>query len=80
MLYTALYMSSTRTQIYLSADQRRRLDELARMRGKSLAALVREAVDSYLEGSGPDAEIALAATFGRLKQLEVAPRSEWSRG
>jgi predicted DNA-binding protein len=73
-------MPATRTQIYLSVEQRKRLDELARLKGKSLAALVREAVDSYLEGSAPDADVALASTFGRLKELEVPPRSEWSRG
>jgi len=73
-------MASTRTQIYLSVEQRKRLDTLARQRRKSLAALVREAVDTYLEGAAPDPDVALASTFGRLRELEVPPRSEWDRG
>jgi predicted nucleic acid-binding protein len=59
-------MPSTRTQIYLTPEQRRRLDAIARRQDMSLAALVREAVDAYLAESGPDAETALASTFGRL--------------
>src|SRR3989441_10677069 len=37
MLYTALYMSATRTQIYLSAEQRRRLEARRKRERKSLA-------------------------------------------
>lgn len=73
-------MAATRTQIYLSAEQRKRLDALARQRRQSLAAIVREAVDTYLEGSTTDAKVALDSTFGRLPELEVPPRSEWDRG
>ena len=54
MLYIALYMASIRTQIYLTEDQRDRLDELAEREGKSLAALIRAAVDEYLIRSAPD--------------------------
>lgn len=79
-MYTAASMSSTRTQIYLTADQRRRLDELARGRGTTLAQLIREAVDRYLQESGPGAAAALEATFGRAPQLEVPSRDEWDRG
>jgi predicted transcriptional regulator len=73
-------MPSTRTQIYLTADQRRRLDELARRRGTTLARLIREAVDRYLETSGPSPAQALEATFGRAPALEVPSRDEWDRG
>lgn len=73
-------MSSTRTQIYLTPEQRKRLDALALRRRRSLAALVREAVDAYLAQAGPDAESALSATFGRAPELEVPPRDEWDRG
>jgi predicted DNA-binding protein len=71
-------MASTRTQIYLTRDQRRRLDELGQADGRTLAALVREAIDRYLEAS-PDAEETLTETFGSLPDLEVPPRSEWDR-
>ncbi len=73
-------MPATRTQIYLTAEQRRRLDELARRRGATLAQLIREAVDRYLEGAGPSATLALEATFGRAPALEVPSRDEWDRG
>ncbi len=71
---------STRTQIYLTAEQRRRLDELARGRGTTLAQLIREAVDRYLEASGPSVAQALEATFGRAPALDVPSRDEWDRG
>jgi predicted DNA-binding protein len=73
-------MAATRTQIYLTAEQRRRLDELTVERGASLAQLVREALDAYLEAQKPDLEAALAATFGALPDLEVPSRDEWDRG
>lgn len=73
-------MSATRTQIYLTADQRKRLDELAHRRGEPLAQIIREAVDAYLAGVEVDAETALAATFGRSPDLVVPSRDEWERG
>lgn len=80
MLYTALYMASTRTQIYLTEEQRRRLDELSEREGKSLAQLIREAVDAYLGRRRPDLEEVMDATFGALPDLEVPSRDEWDRG
>jgi predicted DNA-binding protein len=79
VLDTALYMPSTRTQIYLTDDQRRKLDERARSQGWTLAHVIREAVDEYL-ADPPDAEEALNATFGSLPDLTVASRDEWDRG
>ncbi len=69
-----------RTQVYLTAEQRRRLDLLREERHKSLAELVREAVDAYLERSAPGAEEPLDRTFGSMPDLEVPSRSEWNRG
>ena len=43
-----------RTQIQLSDEQKKRLDELSRARGKSVAALIREAVDRLLASRQPD--------------------------
>lgn len=70
-------VSATRTQIYLTNEQRRRLDERCLRQGISLAEAVREAVDLYLASTQPDAEAALEATFGALPDLEVASRDEW---
>ncbi|MGH2468336.1 MAG: CopG family transcriptional regulator [Candidatus Limnocylindrales bacterium] len=69
-------MTQTRTQVYLTQTQRRRLDELAAARDTTMASLVREAVDAYLERS-PAAGTALDATFGALPDLEVPSRDEW---
>lgn len=77
MLYTVLYMPSIRTQIYLSAEQRRRLDERRRRERRPLAALVREALDAYLADGALDPAAALDATFGALPSLEVPDRDEW---
>ena len=72
-------MASTRTQIYLTAEQRRHLDERGRREGRPMASLVREAIDQFLAGT-PDPDSALGATFGSLPELEVPSRDEWDRG
>ena len=72
-------MPSTRTQVYLTVEQRRRLDERGRHEGRALAALVREAVDAYLSAS-PDPGDTLERTFGALPDLEIPSRDEWARG
>jgi predicted DNA-binding protein len=73
-------MSSTRTQIYLTRDQRKRLDELRRRESKTLAQLVREAIDAYLGTKQVDVDDALKASFGTMPDLEVPSRDEWERG
>jgi hypothetical protein len=78
VLYTLLYMSE-RTQIYLTSEQRRRLDEIASRQGKSLAQVIREAVEAYVITTLPESEEALAATFGAAPDIEVPPRDEWDR-
>jgi predicted DNA-binding protein len=40
-------MPSTRTQVYFTEEQRRRLDAQAEREGKTPAEVVREAVDAY---------------------------------
>ena len=86
MLYMLLYavraMAATRTQIYLTAEQRKRLDELGKREGKSLAELVRAAIDRFLEEKEEltDAEVEeiLRSTFGIAPDFEVPPR-DWGR-
>lgn len=74
-------MAARRTQIYLTASQRRRLDERARREHKALAEMIREAVDRYLEDQSPRArQSVLDATFGAIPSLEVPSREEWDRG
>ena len=78
MMYTMLYMSH-RTQIYLTDEQRRRLDEIGTRTGKSMARVIREALNAYLASAEPEAGKALAATFGATPEIEVPSRAEWDR-
>jgi len=82
LLYAVRTMASTRTQIYLTAEQRKRLDDLGKREGKSLAELIRAAIDRFLqEKEGPsDAEVEeiLRSTFGIAPDFEVPPR-DWGR-
>lgn len=80
VLYTALYMPSTRTQIYLTDHQRRRLDARGRRSGAPMARMIREAVDAYLADDRPNLQAALDETFGTLPDLELPTRDEWDRG
>jgi predicted DNA-binding protein len=73
-------MPATRTQIYLSAEQRERIDELTRRDGRSLAEIVRRALDAYLAHEAADPTDALRRTFGAIPDLEVPSRDEWDRG
>lgn len=80
MLYTVLDMAATRTQIYLTAEQRKGLDERRRRDGRTLAEVVREAVDGYLATSGTDPQGALDAAFGTMPDLVLPSRDEWDHG
>jgi predicted DNA-binding protein len=70
---------STRTQIYLTDEQRRRIDQLAAAEGISMAEIVRRALNGYLNEHVEPA-VALAATFGAIEDLNVPSRDEWDRG
>ena len=81
-LYTALYMAQApklRTQIYVTAEQRHRLDEIARREDKAMAEVIREAIDAFLSGGPADPSRALDATFGASPNLTVPSRDEWDR-
>jgi Ribbon-helix-helix protein, copG family len=76
-------MSATRTQVYLSEAQRAALDERARVERKTMAHVIRDAVDTYLaadlDAVGRDR--VLAETFGSCPGLgeRVPSRQEWDR-
>lgn len=73
-------MSATRTQVYLTPEQRNRIDELAASRGVTMAEIVRLAVDDYLDEASPDPASALAETFGAAPDVAPPSRDEWDRG
>ena len=77
-MYVVLYMGAIRTQIYLTKEQRKKLDARRKREHKTLAEVVREAIDAYLARSDDAALRAiLDATFGAIPDLKVPPRSEW---
>jgi ribbon-helix-helix CopG family protein len=73
-------MSAVRTQVYLTAEQRRRIDEVMDASGESLAEIVRKALDQYLAEQSENAAAALAGTFGVDPEAKAPDRDEWNRG
>jgi hypothetical protein len=72
-------MAARRTQIYLSEEQRRKLDSLSRREHKPLAQVIRDAVDAYTGTADDDLQKSLDETFGTMPDLEVPSRAEWDR-
>jgi predicted DNA-binding protein len=80
-------MSATRTQVYLTQEQRDRIEALRARDGRTLAEVIRSALDEYLDAHGQvdeEAERAktqrvLDETFGIAPDFEVPPREEWNR-
>lgn len=70
-------MASTRLQICLTDDQRRRLEARARRTGAPMTRMIREAVDAYLADDHPNVDLVLDVTFGALPELTVPSRDEW---
>jgi hypothetical protein len=73
-------MSATRTQIYLTHEQRQAVDRVAAAEGVSMAEVIRRALAAYLPDAAPDPAAALAATFGAAPDAVVPSRDEWDRG
>ena len=73
-VYSMVYMA-TRTQIYLTDEQRARLAERARREGIPMSQLIRDAVDVLLAGDDD-----IDATFGTAPRVahRVPSRDEWS--
>ena len=62
-----------RTQIQLTEEQSRRLRDEARRSGESVAELIRQSVDRYLERGAASASSA-SSVISRRSALEVAGR------
>jgi hypothetical protein len=79
--------TATRTQVYLTAEQRRQIEELRAHEGRTLAEVIRTALDEYLAAHGPAAEEARRAemqrvfdeTFGSMPDLEYPDRDAADR-
>jgi Ribbon-helix-helix protein, copG family len=81
-------MAATRTQVYLTADQRREIDQLRARDGRTLAEVVRAALDEYLATHGPatmereraETQRVLDETFGIAPDFPYPDRTDWDRG
>lgn len=73
-------MSATRTQVYLSEEQRKAVDAAAEAEGVTMAEIIRRALSAYIAATVPNPEPALAATFGAAPDAGVPGRDEWDRG
>jgi hypothetical protein len=79
--------AATRTQVYLTTEQRRQIDELRAGDGRTLAEVVRAALDEYLTTHGSDAaeseraetQRVLDETFGIAPDLPYPDRDEQDR-
>jgi hypothetical protein len=74
-MYAVLYLAATRTQIYLTARQRTLLDERMAHEHKSMAQIIREAIDTYLVSDDVDVEGTLGPEFGALPDLVLMTRN-----
>lgn len=73
-------MASTRTQVYLTPDQRQRIDDLAGAEGVTMAEVIRRALDAYLPTEQGGASAVLARTFGAAPDATYPDREGWDRG
>lgn len=73
-------MSATRTQVYLTDEQREAIDRVAAAEGVTMAEVIRRALTAYLAEVSPDPADALAKTFGAVPGMVVPSRDDWDRG
>lgn len=66
-----------RTQIYLTQKEKDGLNCLMHTTGKSMASLIREALDTYLEHKGLVFENMLIETQGCLEGRNFDIRQDW---
>jgi hypothetical protein len=80
--------AATRTQVYLTDAQRREIEELRAGDGRTLAEVIRAALDEYLAIHGPAAkereraetQRVLDETFGIAPDFPYPDRGDWDRG
>lgn len=67
-------MHSERTQVLLTPDQRQRLERIAAREGRSLGAVIRDAVDAYTLPRARSPHEVLASLF-----RQNAPVADWDQ-
>ena len=73
---TVCYSHMRRTQIYITDEQSKRIQEIARRRGVSQAQVIRQVLDEALETGDAEAEAraAILATAGILSDAPDWPQ------
>ena len=87
MMYTSKEACMIRTQIYLDAAQKSAMEKLANKNNKSLAQMIRSAIEVFLKyGKDKTDDVLLDESFGIWKDMkEDGPaytkrlRKEWDR-
>jgi predicted transcriptional regulator len=72
-------MITERLQVLLTAEQRRRLEEEARQQGRSVASLVREAIDARYGTSTREQRLAAVDAIGAMSGGRFVPPEELNR-
>ena len=67
-------------KICFTDEQLRRLGARAEREGKTLAQVVRDAVEAYVAEAPPDLEAVLRESFASMPDLDAPCRDEWDRG
>ena len=72
-------MINERLQILLTPEQRRRLAQEARLQGRSVASLVREAIDARYGTPNREKRLAAVAAIGAMSGGRFASPEELNR-
>ena len=72
-------MITARVQILITPEQRKRLEEEARVRGRSVASLVREAIDAHYGTVGREQRLAAVDAIEAMSGGQFLPPDELNR-
>lgn len=72
-------MVSDRLEVRLDPEYRQKLDEIVRMRGASVSALIREMIDQFHEETGLEQRLAAVQRIAASEIEEVPHPEELSR-
>jgi predicted DNA-binding protein len=73
-----MHMLNRRTQLLLDEDRYRRLDRRARATGRSVAAVIREAIDDKLSADAEGASRHEAADWLLAQPAPTVPEPDWA--
>lgn len=69
---------SERLQILVSKEQRQRLEREAKLRGTSVASVIRDAIDTLLGGITREARTRAVDELAAMEGVPYIPQTSWS--